>query len=263
MSSPIKTLVVPIAGAGTRLRPITYVTPKELLRLVDKPIIYYILAEAYQAGITNVVCITHVDNTQTKDFFEGPHANAFLDDFPGLTIRFIETSVRKGDGQAILLAKDALPVEESFAVTMGDLIPILGSSLIDELVQVYTKTGVPVISVEEIAREKTGQYGVIDPLTSENGLHRIRSIVEKPAPEVAPSNLAMTGKYILTPEIFTALESVQEKNGDEELKLAHALNLFAKENPLDAYECKQPHYDTGTKEDLFKTEALFTAHYLK
>lgn len=252
--STIDTLIIPAAGAGTRLRPATYATPKEMLRLVDKPIIYYLLAEAYQAGIRKVICITHVDNPLTKQFFEGPNAAALLADFPRLTVSFLETDKRGGDGQCLLVAEQA--VHGPFAVTMGDLLTLPGTSILAELVDSYQKNGEAVISVEEIPREKTGQYGVIDPLSQNGNIYHVRGIVEKPKPEVAPSTLAMTGKYILDPDIFGYLHQLE--NGEGELKLAHALNAYAKEHPLNACAAKTKHYDTGTKADLLRAEVVFS-----
>lgn len=190
------TLVIPAAGAGTRLRPATYVTPKELLRLVDKPIAYYLLNEAYVAGVRHVVFITHEDNVLTKEFFEGPRGHYLLTDMPGLTVSFIETDTRGGDGQAILLA-EAVVGDKPFAVTMGDLVTLPGQSILAELTLLFAKTGEAVISVEEVPREKTSQYGVIDPVEQDGNVYLVRGIVEKPKPEEAPSNFAMTGKYIL------------------------------------------------------------------
>lgn len=126
MKKNVDILIIPMAGAGTRLRPVTYATPKEMLRLVDKPIAYYLLAEAYQAGIRKVICITHKDNPLTKKFFSIPPAKHLLNDFPGLAISFIETGIRGGDGQAILLAEKAV-LGKPFAVTMGDLLTMPGS----------------------------------------------------------------------------------------------------------------------------------------
>jgi UTP--glucose-1-phosphate uridylyltransferase len=252
------TLIIPAAGMGTRLRPATYVTPKELLRLVDKPIVYHLLAEAHAAGIARVIFITHEDNRQTKEFFEGPHGQEILKFFPLLSVEFIETNQRGGDGQAILLAQKAVGVEP-FAVTMGDLITFPGESILAELVEAFEKTGESVISVEEIPHEKTGQYGVIDPSEKNGNRYRVRGIVEKPEPDVAPSNLAMTGKYILYRTIFHYLEQISK--GDGELKLANALNLYAKDQPLNALEPHTRHYDTGTKLDLLKAEVAFSLRH--
>lgn len=251
----IQTLVVPLAGAGTRLRPITYVTPKEMLRLVDKPIIYYLFAEAYQAGIRHVLLVTHVDNSFTKDFFEGSKATPLLADFPGLRLSFVETDRREGDGQAILLAKKIMG-NELFAVSMGDMLCLPGTSVLAELMEVYHATGEGVLSVEEVARENIGQYGVIVPGQHQNNIYQVRGIVEKPMPHEAPSNLAMTGKYILPYDIFSYLEMRQNSSG--EWRLADALNNYAKDHILNACICRTTLYDTGKKPQLFNAEVVFS-----
>lgn len=252
----ISTLIIPVAGLGTRLRPATYTTSKELLRLVDKPIIYYLLAEAHLADIGRVVLITHSDNTQTKDFFESPGATMLMKDFPGLSIEFVETTERSGDGQALLSAESILRPDESFAVSMGDLVTLPGQSILRELVAVFEETGNAVVSVEPVPPEKTMQYGVIDPVEVEGPLYSVRAIVEKPAPAVSPSNLAMTGKYILDHKIFPYLHTLMSGSG--ELKLANALDVYARERTLLACVPQTRHYDTGTKLDLFKAEVAFT-----
>jgi len=122
-----------------------------------------------------------------------------------MRISFIETHERRGDGQAILLAKDILKDGEPFAITMGDLIALPGTSLLNELIEQFKSVG-PVFSVMEVPRERTAHYGVIESFESKGNLHTVRSIVEKPEPKNAPSTLAMSGKYILTPDIFPYLE---------------------------------------------------------
>lgn len=253
------TLIIPAAGLGTRLRPATYATPKELLRLVDKPIIYYLLAEAHHAGITRVILITHTDNTHTKDFFESSRATPLMEDFPGLSVEFVETNERGGDGQAVLAAESILEANESFAVSMGDIITLPGQSILSELATVFEETHDAVISVEPVPYEKTMQYGVIDAPTSEGPVYTVRGIVEKPDPSVAPSNLAMTGKYILYPKIFSYLHIL--KGSTKELKLADALNLYAKDQTLLACAPQTRHYDTGTKLDLLKAEITFALYH--
>ena len=254
----INSLIIPAAGIGSRLYPLTYITPKEMLRLVDKPIFYYLIQESYLADIKHIIFIIHAQKKDLKDFLLSRGAETIYHDFPGITFSFIETTERLGDGQAILRAKKLFKEGEAFAVTMGDLLPLPGKSLIQELKTVYEKYSVPVISVENIKRSKTGQYGIINPKTSKRKLHLISSIIEKPKPEDAPSTLAMTGKYILTYEIFPYLEKLMTGGGENEIKLANALSEYAQAYPLYAYECKNKHYDTGTKIDLLKTELLFT-----
>ncbi|OHB19518.1 MAG: hypothetical protein A3F96_00875 [Parcubacteria group bacterium RIFCSPLOWO2_12_FULL_40_10] len=262
MKETVNTIVIPVAGAGTRLRPITYVTPKELLRLVDKPIVYYLLKEAYVAGIRHAIFITHFDRKDLKTFLKSEKSQEVLKEFPNLRFTFIETHHRLGDGQCLYEARGILKKEKAFAVTMGDLISFPGTSLIGELKEIYLKNRTPVISVEKIDRKKSKQYGIIDPKKSNGRIHEIRSIIEKPDPKEAPSDYAMTGKYILTPKIFSYLEKLlKERKPNEEIKLANALRDYAQDYELHAYTCKNRHFDTGNKADLIKTEIIFALHH--
>lgn len=256
----INTVVIPVAGAGTRLRPITYATTKEMLRLVDRPIFYYLLKEAYEAGIYRAIFITHTDRKDLKNFINSKNVHdGVLKEFPGMRLESVETRRRWGDGQCLYDARNILKKEKAFAVTMGDLISYPGNSLIKELKEVYLKNKIPVISVEKIDKQKSKQYGIIEPKKSKGRLHTIKSIIEKPEPKDAPSEYAMTGKYILTPKIFDYLaELFKQRKNDEEIKLANALRDYAKDNDLQAYACKNRHFDTGNKLDLFKTEVIFT-----
>ena len=253
----INSLVIPVAGIGSRLYPLTYVTPKEMLRLVDKPIFYYLIQEAYLADIKHLIFIIHSKKKALKNFLLSRGAKTIYNDFPGITFSFIETTKRFGDGQAILQVKRLIKKDEAFAVSMGDILSLPGTSLVQEIKLIYEKYSIPVISVESIERSKTGQYGVIDPKTSRGRRHLVGSIIEKPKPEDTPSTLAMTGKYVLTYQIFTYLEKLMKERNKNEIKLANALTEYAQDYPLYAYECKSKHYDTGTKLDLLKTELLF------
>ena len=260
MKPTVSTLIIPAAGLGTRLRPITYVYPKELVRLVDKPVCFYLLAEAYLAGIRQVIFVIHEDNLMTSEFFNSPDAENLLAEFPGLEVSFVETDERNGDGQAVLEAERFLSGQNAFAVSMGDLVTLPGTSILKELVDAYAVNSTPIISVEEVAREKTNQYGIICGTKLDAMRYQVDSIVEKPKPEEAPSTLAMTGKYILTPDIFEDLKEFEELN-EGELKLAHALNRFAKRSKLEALKCKTPHFDTGTKHSLLETELRFSLEH--
>ena len=253
----INSLVIPAAGIGNRLYPLTNIIPKEMLRLVDKPIFYYLLQEAYLANIKNIIFIIHREKKALEDFLLGSGSQTIYENFPGIKFSFIETNERWGDGHAILQAKSLIKKNEVFAVTMGDFVQLPGKSQIKELKTIYEKHSTPVLSVENIERSKTGQYGIINPKTSNGKLHHIGSIIEKPKPEEAPSTLAMTGKYILTYEIFSYLEKLMKWRNNNEVKLAHALTEYAQDYNLYAYECRNKHHDTGTKIDLLKTELLF------
>ncbi len=257
MKAPITTLIIPAAGIGSRLQPLTPFLPKEMLRLVDKPIFYYLLQEAYLARITRVIFIIHQKNQALKKYLSAPSTRSLLADFPGLTVSFIETPDRFGDGHALLQAKDLVANDKAFAVTMGDLLSLPGKSIIGELIKVYEQNPIPLLSVEKIERSKTERYGIIDPKTSDGRLYRINSIVEKPKPNQAPSLIAMTGKYILTPKIFSYLEKLMRQRTVDEIKLSYALRDYSHDYPLNAYRCQSRHYDTGVKSGLLKTELAF------
>ncbi|MES2216185.1 MAG: sugar phosphate nucleotidyltransferase [Patescibacteria group bacterium] len=255
----INSLIIPVAGIGSRLQPLTHITTKELVRLVDKPIFYYLVQEAHLAGLAHIIFIIHKDKTGLKDFIESKEGRVLLQDFPGMKFSFVLTSERWGDGHAIIQAKKFLKNDEVFAVTMGDLISLPGTSILNELKTIYEKHAVPVISVENIPRIDCELYGVISPKKSKGRIHEIASIVEKPKAKDAPSTLAMKGKYILTPDIFPYLDRLMNERTTNEVRLSNALSAYAAEYPLYAYESKGEHYDTGTKYELVKTEAQFVA----
>lgn len=262
MREAVNIIVIPVAGAGTGLLPITNFTPKEILRLVDKPIFYYLLKEAYIAGIRRAIFIIHTDKKNIKNFLKGKESRSILKEFPKLRLEFIETKHRQGDGQALYEARNILKRKKAFAVTMGDLISFPGESIINELKKVYSQKRSPIISIERIERSKSKQYGMIDPKKSNGRIHQVGSIVEKPEPKEAPSEYAMTGKYILTPKIFNYLgRLLKERKPNEEVKLASALHDYAREHKLYAYVCKNKHFDTGNKADLVKTELIFALHH--
>lgn len=150
MKEVVNTIVIPVAGAGTRLWPITYVTPKEMLRLVDKPIFYYLFKEAYEASIRKAIFIIHSDRKDLKYFLKSGEAKEILREFPRLHLKFMETRHRFGDGQCLYEARNILKRESAFAVTLGDLISFPGRSLIGELKKVYLKNKVDLIKTEII-----------------------------------------------------------------------------------------------------------------
>ncbi len=255
----IQSLIIPAAGIGSRLQPLTHITTKEMLRLVDRPIYYYLLKEAHLAGISHVIFIIHKDVTMLKKFILSKEGMNLHSDFPKMKFTFIETTNRFGDGHAILQARKLIKKGEVFAVSMGDMIPIPGTSLLAELKTIYQETQTPVIGVERIDIRKADQYGIIAPKSKKGRLYHIKAIVEKPKPKDAPSSLSMSGKYILDSKIFDYIENLMKERSHNEVRLAYALDAYAQDHTLNAYECKTRYYDTGTKLDLLKTEIAFAA----
>src|SRR3989338_839452 len=254
----IKKLIIPAAGAGTRLLPITKVTPKELLRLVDKPVSWYLVDEAYESGIRHIIFIINPWKKEIQKYFCDSSGESILKEFPGLKFSFIETNERFGDGHAIFLASRMINKKEAFAVTMGDLLSPSEKPFLKQLAKVFKKYQKPVISVEHVSRRHVDRYGIISPKSSIGRVFLIGDIVEKPPVQQAPSNLAMTGKYILTPEIFDYLDRLlKNRKKGQEIRLADALKEYSHERELLALECSGRHFDTGNKIGFLKTEVAF------
>lgn len=259
----ISTLVIPAAGLGTRLRPITHITPKEMIRIVDKPVFYYLLKEAYEASINKVVFIIHKDNRKLESFFKTNEAKEILKEFGDMKIIFVKTDKRNGDGQAILQTKKLFKKDEFFAVSMGDFLSLPNKSVINELVNEYNKNYSSIISIAKVPKNQVYLYGVISGKKTKKNIYKVNSIVEKPKPEESPSNFAMTAKYIISSNIFPILEKISyEVKTGEEIKLANALNIFAKDNTLCACETMNTSYDMGTKHMLAQTELIFSMNNL-
>lgn len=275
-NQPITKLIVPLAGWGTRFLPTSKNYPKEMAHLVDKPIIQHLVEEAYQSGIRDVIFITTHNKSAIAEYFS-PYQHPRQEKtyraslvarknleplyrlFRDVHFHFIRRTETRGDGHSVLLAKSYIAPGEAFAVSMGDLLSPPGNPFLKQLIGVYKKTDCPVISVERVPLEDTAKLGVIAPKQSQGRLHLVSDLVEKPGPKYAPSNIAMTGKYILTPAIFPYLSRVvQASRADRtEPRLADALKLYAQQNPLRAYECKGVIHDTGNKFDFLKTTVRF------
>lgn len=243
---------------GTRLLPISRVVPKELLPLIDKPIIYYIVEEAYQSGIRHIIFIINPWKHLIREYFVDIHGKSTLSEFPNLKFSFLETNDQFGDGHAIFLAKHLVRQEKFFAVSMGDLLSPQRKPFLKQLIQVNSRENLPVISVERVPRNHVDRYGIVSPITFKGTLHQVGSIVEKPPIGISPSNLAMTGKYILSTEIFAYLEvAMKHRLLGKEVRLADALNAYAAHKKLLALTCKGNHFDTGNKFDLLRTQYFF------
>ena len=268
-SRRVRKAVLPAAGLGTRFLPATKAQPKEMLPVVDKPLIQYVVEECLASGIENIIIVTGRGKNAIEDHFDNsPELERFLEN-KGKTeqlemVRSISDMVHfsytrqkdpLGLGHAVLTARE-LVGDEPFAVLLGDVIIPGPCPATRQIVEVYEQTGIGTIAVEPVPMERTYLYGVIDAQPSGESkwgkrLLRIRDLVEKPRPANAPSNLAVTGRYVLPPEIFECLERTPPGNGGE-IQLTDALRLLAQEQGLNALEYVGQSYDAGDKLGFLK-----------
>ena len=265
----VRKAVLPAAGLGTRFLPATKAQPKEMLNVVDKPQIQYVVEECVESGIEHIIIVTGKGKNSIEDHFDyNPMLERFLEDKgkkdQAALVRRISEMVQVsytrqkeplGLGHAVLVAKD-LVGDEPFAVLLGDVLIPGKNPATQQLIKVYEATGVGAIAVEEVPREKTNLYGIVDgqgapqPPFGER-LLRIRDLVEKPKPENAPSNLAITGRYVLPAAIFDCLERTKPGAGNE-IQLTDAMRILAKEQGLWAYVYEGVSYDAGDKLGFLK-----------
>lgn len=265
----VRKAVLPAAGLGTRFLPATKAQPKEMLPVVDKPLIQYVVEECLASGIENIIIVTGRGKNAIEDHFDdSPELERFLVT-RGKTeqakmvhsisnmVHFSYTRQKEplGLGHAVLSARE-LVCDEPFAVLLGDVIIPGPRPATRQLTEIYEQTGIGTIAVEAVPPEKTHLYGVIDAVPEEgskwgNRLLRIRDLVEKPRPGKAPSNLAVTGRYVLPPEIFDCLERTRPDSGGE-IQLTDGLRLLAKEYGLCAFAYEGQSYDAGDKLGFLK-----------
>ena len=270
----IRKAVFPAAGLGTRFLPATKAQPKEMLPVVDKPLIQYAVEECLASGIENIIIVTGRGKNAIEDHFDNsPELEQFLADKnkPELAeqvrhisnlvhVSYIRQKEPLGLGHAVLTAKE-LVGDEPFAVLLGDVIIDGPRPATRQLVDVYEATGLGAIAVEEVPREQVHLYGVVDAVPSDDKrwgdrLLRISNLVEKPTAENAPSNLAVTGRYLLPPEIFDCIERTPPGRGGE-LQLTDALLILAREMGLWAYIYEGKTYDAGDKLGFLKATVEF------
>ena len=259
----VKKAVIPAAGLGTRFLPATKSQPKEMLPIVDKPAIQYVVEHAVRAGIQDILIITGRGKRTIEDHFDRSFELEYRLEQSGkyeelkevreisemASIHYIRQKEPLGLGAAIGMAEPHVN-GEPFAVLLGDDI-IPEDNLLREMLDVYDRYGRSVIAVKEVPRSDISLYGSVEPEYVEDNLVRVVRIVEKPAPEEAPSNLAAIGYYVLTPEIFDALrETTPDKGG--EVQLTDALNALAQQQAVYAYVFEGIRYDIGKKLDYLR-----------
>jgi len=269
MTQRIRKAIFPAAGFGTRFLPATKAQPKEMLPIVDKPVIQYLVEEAVASGIEEIIIITGRGKRAIEDHFdysfELEHTLVEKNKQDLLeTVRkvsnlakfvYVRQQMPLGDGHAILCAKELIG-DEPFAVMFGDDIVDNEIPALKQLMNVYEKTGSPVIGLTQVPKDETQNYGVVSTKTSDGRLHELQGLVEKPKPEDAPSNLAIIGKYILTPDALRALENA-EASPDGEIRLIDGFREFIKTQKIFGYELEGKRYDTGNKFGLIQATIDF------
>ncbi|MBN9670580.1 UTP--glucose-1-phosphate uridylyltransferase GalU [Roseibium aggregatum] len=271
MNKRIRKAVLPVAGLGTRFLPATKAVPKEMLTIVDRPIIQYVVDEARAAGIEHIVFVTgrnkhviedHFDVAyELEDTLKARNKTAALELLekhrpqPGST-SFTRQQAPLGLGHAIWCARDIIG-EEPFAILLPDVIIKSQVSCLKQMVDLYERTGGNVIAVEEVPEDHTHQYGIVE-LAEELSANasRISSMVEKPAPGTAPSNLMITGRYILQPQIFDLL-SAQDKGAGGEIQLTDSMLTLMKDQPFASLKFEGRSYDCGSKAGFLSANIAF------
>jgi len=259
----VRKAVFPAAGWGTRFLPATKAQPKEMLPLVDKPIIQYGVEEAVAAGIEQIIIVTSTHKGAIEDHFDLNYELEHLLEEKGeieklrqiraisdlAQLAYVRQKEQLGLGHAVLMAKDLIG-HEPFAVILPDDVCIGERPVIGQLIHAYHQTHSSVVAVMEVPPEETSRYGVIasepteDPL-DHGRLHRVTKLVEKPSPKDAPSNLGIIGRYVLTPKIFDKLEQTQRGAGGE-IQLTDAIQALMEEQQVFAYAFEGIRYDAGT-----------------
>ncbi|HEY0400331.1 MAG TPA: UTP--glucose-1-phosphate uridylyltransferase GalU [Acidimicrobiia bacterium] len=260
----VRKAVIPAAGLGTRFLPATKSQPKEMVPVIDKPTIQYVVEEAVGAGITDILVITgrgkraiedHFDrNFELEFYLEEGQKHEELQQLQAISemadIHYIRQRDPLGLGHAVSVARQHVG-SEPFAVLLGDDIMVDDSRLLRSMLGCYERYGRSVVAVLEVAREDIKNYGCISPEAVEEDLVRIRAIVEKPKPEDAPSNLAVIGRYVFTPEIFDALDRITPGAGGE-LQLTDAISLLLESQTVFGYTFETGRYDIGKKIDFLR-----------
>ncbi len=239
----IKTAVIPVAGRGTRFHPVTKVVAKELLPLVDTPILHHIVLEAAKAGIQRIVLITSKGKTSLEDYFDSDLDDSLLRKIDIISVR---QGTPRGLGHAVLCAKPIV-ANEPFAVLLGDDVIDSQVSVTKQLVDVFqARENSPVVGVMEVSADDTSKYGIVGGKEVGKDTWLLDTLVEKPKPENAPSRMAIPGRYILTPDIFSILENASPGvNG--EIQLTDALQTLAKQRKMYAYRFEGKRFDAGDK----------------
>ncbi len=265
----IRKAVIPAAGFGTRFLPATKSQPKEMLPIVDTPVIQYVVEEAVEAGITDVLMIIGKGKRAIEEHFDRSfqletqllqkHKKAELEAVRRISeladIHFVWQKEMKGLGDAIYCARHHVQ-DEPFVVLLGDTLIDAGEPAARQLQRLFQEHDAPVVLVEQVDRRRVSRYGVIDAEQIEPHVYLVKDIIEKPSQEEAPSNLAIAGRYLFTPDIFEYISRIKPAK-DGEIQLTEAMRMMVKKRPMYALLLDGKRYDIGNKEGFVKTNIEF------
>lgn len=264
----VKKAIIPAAGLGTRFLPVTKAMPKEMLPIVDKPTIQYIIEEAIESGIEDIIIVTGKGKRAIEDHFDHNYELEdnlmkkekwdLLEKVKATTeveLHYIRQKEPKGLGHAVWVARKFIG-NEPFAVLLGDDIVQAETPGLRQLIEQFEETKRSVVGVQQVPDNETHRYGIVDPSTIEGRRYQVNHFVEKPAPGTAPSNLAIMGRYVFTPEIFDFLEK-QEIGAGGEIQLTDAIQKLNEVQRVYAYDFEGKRYDVGEKMGFVKTTIDF------
>ncbi|HUT40329.1 MAG TPA: UTP--glucose-1-phosphate uridylyltransferase GalU [Gammaproteobacteria bacterium] len=261
MEQKVRKAVFPVAGLGTRFLPATKANPKEMLTIVDKPLIQYAAEEAVNAGIEELVFVTSSSKRAIEDHFDKNyeleaelerkgkhHLLKIVREVvpPHVTCVYVRQPEALGLGHAVLCAKSVVGNEPFAVILADDLIHTGKNCVLSQMLSVFNDRNCSILGVEEVPRDETDKYGIVDPMESDGRVTKIRSIVEKPKPADARSNLAVVGRYVLTPTIFKYLETISRGAGGE-IQLTDAIQRLLESEVVLAYKFEGKRYDCGSK----------------
>ncbi len=255
----VRKAVIPAAGLGTRFLPATKAQPKEMLPIVDKPTIQYIIEEAAAAGIEDIIVVTGRNKRSIEDHFDRSielemelekdgkeEMLSMVRDIPEIAnIHFIRQKQPLGLGHAVLTASHFIG-NEPFAVMLGDDVVISKKPCLQQMIEVFDEYQTSIVGVQKVSDDVVDKYGIVNGKLVDENVYKVKGLVEKPKKEDAPSNIAILGRYILTPEIFGYLET-QEKGAGGEIQLTDAMRRLSMEQAMYAYVFKGHRYDVGSK----------------
>ncbi len=270
----ITTAIFPVAGLGTRFLPATKASPKEMLPIVDKPLIQYAVEEAIEAGITDMIFVTGRSKRAIEDHFDKAYEletelemrgrTQMLELLRGMLPKhvnciYIRQAEALGLGHAVLCAKPVVN-DSPFAVVLADDLIDAAPGSLKQMVELYQQRQASILAVENVARAETGSYGIVDAHEVAAGVMQVDAIVEKPDPAVAPTTMAVVGRYILNPSIFSYLERVQPGKGGE-IQLTDGIAAMLKHEAVLAYQYHGKRYDCGSKLGYMKANVEFAMRH--